>query len=61
MINSDLEKRNTLKMFTVSGGLLLISIYLKNDRFIGVFLKSFVFLAFLRSHLLRWQCSYTKS
>jgi len=35
-------------LFTVSGGLLLISVYLKSDNFIGVFFKSFVFLAFLR-------------
>jgi peptidoglycan hydrolase CwlO-like protein len=35
-------------LFTVSGALLMISFYLKRDTFIGVFFKTFVFLAFLR-------------
>jgi len=35
-------------LFTVSGGLLILSFYLKSDRYIGFFFKTFVFLAFLR-------------
>ena len=35
-------------LFTVSGGLLMISFYLKSTNYIGLFFKTFVFLAFLR-------------
>lgn len=35
-------------LFTISGGLFLASLLLKNDKYVGVFFKSFIFLAFLR-------------
>ena len=35
-------------LFTVSGGLLMLSFSLKRDAYIGLFFKTFVFLAFLR-------------